>query len=186
MFTTLCFAQSKVESSPDNYQLNLQLSSGVNYTPRFNSTVKGTYRLNSIPVLSGIEILYKNSYGIELTSGYLPIMFYNNVQKLKTSSITVDASLISFPVIMAFKYIIYNFSVSAGGVYYLIKSDISLNDNDTNTDYSSFGYTAGIEYRFDISKSFRLSPKINYYRIPELNSSTYSFLISLSYRLFEF
>lgn len=185
-YLLISFTLKAQEPGKKDFRLSFFVSSGINYTYESNITVAGTYKKNSIPVLGGFELLYKDKIGVEITSGYFPVMFYSNIRPYHGTEISVDASLIAYPLTFAVKYFIGKLSLSAGGSICLVKSEINISSSDNEAKHNSFGFTGAAGYSFNLSESFLLSPGISYYRIPEVGSSTLSFQVRIYYRLFGF
>jgi hypothetical protein len=186
LFTSVSFSQGIGTGSENDFKLSAHITSGINYTYESNSTVSGTYKKNSIPLLGGIEFFYKDTYGFEITSGYFPVMFYSNVRQYQRTDVTIDASLIAYPVTFSLKYKLWRFSLSLGGSFCMLKTDINLSNSGTETVHNSFGFSGALSYYMNLSNSFRISPRISFYHIPDVASSTVSFQIRLLYTLFEF
>ena len=186
LFVSYSAGQTGTEEQSGNFDLKINLASGINYTYESNLSVAGTYKKNSVPILAGIELLYKKSIGFEITGGYFPIMFYSDIKQYKKTEISIDASLISYPVTFSLKYHLSNFSIAAGGSFCIIKSDISITNSGTEAVKNSFGYYGAAAYEFPLYRNFMLSPGIVYYNIPEVNSSVLSFQIKLIYDLIDF
>ena len=186
VFASVSAGQAKPDFNPGEFNLRVHLSSGLNYTYESNTTVAGIYKKNSIPVLSGFDLVFKNTFGLELTGGYFPVMFYSNVLQYKKTEVTVAASLLAFPVTLSLKYYFNQFSISAGASFCILNSDINLSNSGTYAVHNSFGYLAAVAYEFNLFKNFKFSPRVSFYKIPEIGSSTISFQIRILFDLLDF
>jgi hypothetical protein len=186
LYHSISAGQENPVDKGNNFKLSVHITSGLNYTYESNTVIAGTYKKNSIPLLGGFELFYKDTFGFEITSGYFPIMFYSNVRQYQKTEVTINASRIAYPVTMSLKYKLWHFSLSLGGSFCMLKSDISLSSGETESLHNSFGFSGALAYYFDLSDNFRLSPRVSLYKIPEVASSTVSFQLRLLYKFFEF
>jgi len=170
----------------DNFRFNVHFSTGINYTFELNTHIEGTYKQNSMPVLGGFDLMYKDKFGIEITSGYFPLVFYNNETRYQKTNVSINASLIAYPISTFLKLKIKDITFSVGGSLCILRSTISLSTSGTNVLNNSFGFTGAIAYQLTDIGGFTITPRFVYYHIPEVGSKTLSFQIRVLYNLFEF
>lgn len=184
LFLLLSLPVSAQEKS--NFKLKGEISSGLNFTYDFKAVIPGEYKKNSVPFSLGFELVYKDTYGLRLTAGYYPLLFFSELEQYRLEDISIDASLTSRIILLSLRYYWGDFIFEAGGSFAFLKSTIRITGSGSRTADDSFGYAGGISYQAAITERIMIEPGIALYRISETESSTLTFRLALSYRLFDF
>ena len=173
------------EKAPD-FRLKAEIASGINYTYDFKAVIPGEYRKNAVPLTAGFEVVYKDTYGIRISAGYYPVLFFTELEQYRLEDISIDASLTARIVILSLRYYWGDIIFEGGGSFALLRSSIKTTLSGSKAAESSFGYNAGISYQIGITEGIKIEPGIMINRIIETESSTLTFRLAVTYPLFNF
>ncbi len=179
-------ASSAAQENKPDFHLKAEISSGINYTYDFRAVIPGEYKKNSVPVTAGVEVVYKDTYGIRISAGYYPVLFFTELEQYRLEEISIDASLTARIVFLSLRYYWGDLIFEGGGSFALLRSSIKTTLSGSKAAETSFGYNAGISYQIGITGGFIIEPGLLLNRITETESTTLTFRLAVNYALFDF